>query len=348
MYHRAILLSYPENSGLATFKYFESAMRTFDVYEQMARHLGGFSAVGPVLDFGSGWGRLSRCLVQKMKRENIWVSDIYSDATAWQAEKLGVVGVVSVSDPDRFALTGSFSIIFVGSVFSHLPDDLFQRWLGKLYSLLSPNGILAFSVLDETYLQAGELAGQTVGAEGFAYFEISESASLDHKIYGAMYVRENYVRESVAKLDLGRKVGLKLFKSGLYENQDLYVLAGANVDLSSLDLIITPHGGMTSVSQENGVSSIGGWGIDLNKGHQLVKAELFLDDDPVELIVPTVGYAEAEKYFPVAPNPAVSWTFQFSRPVVVDLIRVELKSSSGAVMQIYAAPRSDGGNVPRT
>jgi hypothetical protein len=50
MYYRAILPGLSDNADLATYRYFESATRMFDIYKQVANHLGGFSNLGPVLD----------------------------------------------------------------------------------------------------------------------------------------------------------------------------------------------------------------------------------------------------------------------------------------------------------
>src|ERR1700732_3539969 len=60
MFYKGILPGYDGDENISLFKYTESAMRTFDIYRQLAAHLGGFSAIGPVVGFGSGYGRLSR------------------------------------------------------------------------------------------------------------------------------------------------------------------------------------------------------------------------------------------------------------------------------------------------
>ena len=49
MFFKGIIPGYPGRPGAAFFRYFESALRSFAVYRQLADHLGGFSAVGSVL-----------------------------------------------------------------------------------------------------------------------------------------------------------------------------------------------------------------------------------------------------------------------------------------------------------
>ncbi|HEY5634782.1 MAG TPA: hypothetical protein VIT02_13575, partial [Burkholderiaceae bacterium] len=81
MFWQAILPGYGYRIGLSHWKYVESCMRMFDVYRQIVEKiLGGFDRLGPVLDFGSGYGRLTRSLVHRLPREKIWVSDLYGHA----------------------------------------------------------------------------------------------------------------------------------------------------------------------------------------------------------------------------------------------------------------------------
>lgn len=140
MFANAILPGYQDELNISFFRYIESALGMFDVYQQLVEtYFGDFANVNNVLDFGSGYGRLTRSLVQHLPAKNIWISDLYSDAMAWQEQVFGVNAVVSTKDPDQFPLDQSFSVVFVGSVFSHLPDELFQRWLRRLYHLTSPD-----------------------------------------------------------------------------------------------------------------------------------------------------------------------------------------------------------------
>lgn len=71
-----------------------------------------------------------------------------------------------------------FDMIWVASLFSHLPDRLFRAWLTKLHALLAPGGVLCFSVRDES-----QFVGQ-MPAEGFVYRPESEQIPIDASIYG--------------------------------------------------------------------------------------------------------------------------------------------------------------------
>jgi len=331
MFFKGIIPGYPGRPGAAFFRYVESAIRSFAVYRQLADHLGGFEALGPVLDFGAGYGRLTRILRHSLPRERLWVSDIYPDAVAWQAETFGVNGVVSVTDPDRFALPLDFTIVFVGSVFSHLPDGLFQRWLKRLYDLVPASGLLAFSVHDIAYAPDD----QAIEGSGIGYAEWSESGSLDGKIYGMSWVSQDYVARAIAEV-AGPGASFRVYPRALFENQDLWVLAGSQVDLSALTITALPLAGFSPLGEAG--LPWRGWGVDPNLGHQIVRADLYVDGELSGTTTPTADNLEIARYFPGALNTPVRWSFD---PTVRDReveVRVELTSSSGAVASCYARP----------
>jgi hypothetical protein len=341
--YAASVKSYPGNVGLALFKYIESGLRMFDVYRQAVARLGGFHRLGPVLDFGSGWGRLTRFLAHYHHLDRIWASDLYHDAVAWQAETFGVNGLVSVSDPDRFAFSQQHSIVFAGSVFTHLPPDLFQRWMRKLYRLVAPDGVMMFSVSDETWLRPGD----ALSADGITFFRRSESASLDLGIYGDTFVNQDYLASTIASCDPSRKLSWRSFPKALYENQRLCIVAGRDINIDDFELKIAPIGGSTYFRSDGRVG-IGGWGIDLNPRQKIVAARVFVGDLAVAEMVPVLEYDEASKYFPAAPNPAVQWSFDLEPQPPGTVLRIEMISSTGSKAYCYFAMPSLPAYVPRT
>lgn len=330
MFFKGILPGYPGRDGAAFFRFVESSLRSFAVYRQLAEPLGGFPALDRVLDFGSGWGRLTRALRHHLPAERIWACDIYSDAIAWQAETFGVNGVVSVTDPAKFALPLDFSVVFAGSVFSHLPDGLFQRWLKRLHAATAPRGLLAFSVHDAAYAPEG----QTIGEQGIGFAEWSESGSLDARIYGMSYVRQDYVARAIRET-AGEGARFKVFPRAIFENQDLYVLAGAEADISGLEITALPLASFSKAGLEERPWS--GWGVDPNPGHQIVRADLFIDERHAATMTPTADNLEVARFFPGALNTPVNWRFE---PVAARdgaVLRVELTSSAGVRASAYAA-----------
>ena len=74
-----------------------------------------------------------------------------------------------------------------------MPERTFTNWLQNLYDLLTPDGVLMFSVHDEC-LRAPHVE---MPAKGILFSANSESQSLDKEEYGTTYVTEKFVREIV-------------------------------------------------------------------------------------------------------------------------------------------------------
>lgn len=343
MFFRGVLPGYPGRPGAAFHRYVESSLRTFDIYRQLAEFAGGFESLERVLDFGSGHGRLTRLLAHHLEPRRIWVCDIYPEAVAWQVEAFGVNGLVSATHPDRFALDLNYPIIFAGSVFSHLPDGLFQAWLARLYRLLEPDGLLAFTVHDAGFAPAE----QTVTESGIGFARESESETLDPAIYGMSYVTEAYVAAAIAAAcGLSAARNVRRFPRAVYENQDLYVVGGPEVDVAELEVLATPIGGFRKV--DSSARAWSGWGIDPNARSELVKAELFLEHRAVASQVPAGDQPDVMAFFPGNPNVAKGWTFDIPQVDRDTLVRVELTSSAGTRAHCYAlASPSPGAATPR-
>lgn len=334
MFYGSVLPGYPGRPGAAFFRYVESALRTWDAWRQIADHLGGVERLGPVLDFGSGWGRLTRALVQRLPGERIWVSDLYAEAIGWQAETFGVNALVSVTRPDRFACPQRFSIVFAASVFSHLPDGLFRGWLKRLYALVADGGVLAFSVHDATFAPEG----QAVGESGIGYEARSESTTHDLDIYGMSYVTEAYVRGAVAA-ELGADAAVRRFPRALFENQDLYVVAGPGVSLEGLATTTPP---LVGVGPVEGGGPLAGWALEPTPGQRIVEVRLFADETRLGVTPPGEPRLDLMKFFPGAPNPPLAWRFEGPFPAGARL-RVEASASTGRLASGYAVPDAADG-----
>jgi SAM-dependent methyltransferase len=171
-----------------------------------------------ILDFASGFGRVTRHMVTEVDRDDVWVSDIYADGVAFQERYLGVHGIVSTTVPESFLCDLTFDAVLVSSLFTHLPEARFVSWLQRLGSLVAPGGMLLFSVHDLS-LRSG---GERDAAAGILFQEISESGSLETSDYGTSWVSEEFVRGAVEKA-IGPCPVLRIPR-GLASFQDLYVV----------------------------------------------------------------------------------------------------------------------------
>jgi len=214
----------------ALFAYFRSGLSIADAMSQILRWRCGGAV--RLLDFASGYGRVTRFFLRDLPPERVWVSDVYADGVRFQEERFGVHGIVSTVRPEDFACPSDtrFDAITVTSLFTHLPDDRFVGWLRVLLGLLRPGGVLAFSVHGLEVL----VPGHSIPEGGILFQKLSESASLDTSDYGSTWVTEDYVRAAVARGADG-PVSVHRLPRGLCNFQDLYVaVRDAGVDFSGL------------------------------------------------------------------------------------------------------------------
>lgn len=333
MFFRAILPNYEFDTSISAFKFAESAVRLGEAYRQLAEGVfGGFGNLDTVLDFASGWGRLTRILEQRLDARQIHVADIYHQAIDWQVSTFGVTGICSEKDPAQLSYAGKHDIVLAGSMFSHLPAGLFHAWLAKLFSLVSARGVLAFSVHDEAILPIGE----TMDPSGLHFLRFSESGSLELDIYGMSYVTEAFVGAAIARL--GPHLSWRRFPKGLYENQDLYVVGAPGVDLSGLKLASTPMGGFeAATSLPTGEVQYSGWAIERTPGAAIESVAVIIDGAELMAVGPGEIRPDVQKHFPGSANAPVGWSFRLPADAPAGaMLRAELRSSSGLRGHCYA------------
>lgn len=204
----------------ATIEYFRVGHETFAVLDQAVRWAGGSWAESRVLDFASGYGRVSRFVADAATTERMAVADILAPAVAFQETHLGVAGVVSATAPAAVDIGGPYDVITVISLFSHLPDKTFRAWLAKLALSLADGGLLLISTAGEHAYSVTESAGKL--DKDFVFWRWSESRKLKTGDYGKAFCRPEYVQRIVDRLD-GVAILARL-PHAINNHQDLYVL----------------------------------------------------------------------------------------------------------------------------
>ena len=201
----------------AVTNYFQNALDQF----ALVRHIASWRATRPrrMLDFASGYGRLTRLLVHEHLADEITVADILEGGMAFQAEQFGVRALLSRTDPAEFVAPERYDLIFVASLFTHLPPATFTTWLRRLAELLEPEGLLIFSVHGE------DLTPDKPVVDGIRFESQSESRVLDVEEYGTTFVSEDYVRGQVAAI--GADWACVRLPRALSDWQDVYVISPA-------------------------------------------------------------------------------------------------------------------------
>ncbi|MET0225382.1 MAG: class I SAM-dependent methyltransferase [Dokdonella sp.] len=214
-------LQHHRDAGAAFSQYFAVARQQYASAMQIVRSVFGIDA-GRVdlLDFACGYGRLLRYLTLALPPAQLWASELQSDAVAYVADAFGVQTITSHAEPELFQPGRSFDVIWVASLFSHLPERLFHAWLERLHALLTPRGVLCFSVRDAALLPSGD----TLPPSGIVYLQHSENADLATDIYGTTYASEDFVRRAATRF-AGTAPALYRLPRALANEQDIYVLA---------------------------------------------------------------------------------------------------------------------------
>jgi hypothetical protein len=216
-------------------------------------------------------------MVTELPSDRVWVSDIHAGAVAFQREHFGVHGFVSTHAPEDLKTPHRFDVIVVSSLFTHLPRATFTRWLKALGALLTPAGLLMFSVHDESLLPS-EARG-ALSDRGIVFREVSETTRLPKDTYGTSWVSEAYVRAALAEA-LG-DCRVERVPRGFANYQDLYAVAPAGAGaLPPLVLARQADGFVDRVEITQGNHLVvAGWVTDRVTGQLPVEVRVLLDGD---------------------------------------------------------------------
>lgn len=248
----------------AVENYFENALDQLE----LVRHVSSWRGhPKKMLDFASGYGRLTRFLVHEHVADEVTVSDILEGGMEFQAEQFGVRTILSTTLPGSFVTPWRYDLIFVASLFTHLPPATFTAWLRRLTDLLEPEGLLVFSVHDES------IAPDAV--DGIRFATNSESRVLDTSEYGSTWVTEAYVREQVAAID--PSFACVRLPRALADWQDVYVVSPAPI--ANPEPRRRPRGFVDQFEIIDAGVRIAGWATVIDA--KADRVEIRVDDDVI-------------------------------------------------------------------
>ena len=139
-------------SGDSTLREGFVAYRIFkNCYE---RHVGPFRSCEAVLDFGCGWGRIIRFFLKDIEPESLFGIDHSEEVIhiCHQTNKWCKFVMIEPSPPTAFP-EQSFDLIYLYSVFSHLPEEMHWAWLKEFHRLLRPDGMLIATTFPRDFIQ---------------------------------------------------------------------------------------------------------------------------------------------------------------------------------------------------
>jgi SAM-dependent methyltransferase len=132
--------TYTGCSGDSTLREGFNAYRIFKkCYET---HVGPIGLCRAVLDFGCGWGRIIRFFLKDVEPEKLSGVDHSEEAVraCRETNKWSKFTLVE-PDPPTLLTPESFGLIYLYSVFSHLPEDMHWTLLKEFHRLLAPGGM---------------------------------------------------------------------------------------------------------------------------------------------------------------------------------------------------------------
>ena len=208
-------------------EYFDQGARDAQQVMAVMQQL-GHAPGAKVLEFASGYGRVTRHL----GLPDLTACDIHRGAVSFLRRKLGVSALRSTRAPADFDPATRYDFIFVLSLFSHLPQHLFEGWLARLAALLEPGGHLMFTTNCETAIAKVErmATGATAGAP-FSFLPDTDQPDLETAIYGTAIVTSDYVRETVARSTRCRVVSHQ--PGRWWGTQDEWIIAAPSTSATS-------------------------------------------------------------------------------------------------------------------
>ncbi|CAN7224834.1 class I SAM-dependent methyltransferase [Acidovorax sp. LjRoot129] len=173
-----------------------------------------------ILEFASGHGRFTRHLVKAVGAQKVAVSDVVPSAVEFATGTFGVDGFLSASTPEQVKWPAQYDLVFVLSLFSHLPKATWTRWLTKLYEAVAPGGLLVFSTHG---IKAANFDHVSLDDDGYFFAASSESNAIDEQEYGTTFTSEAFVLGRIAET-MGADTLVHKVPVHFWNHQDAYVL----------------------------------------------------------------------------------------------------------------------------
>lgn len=101
------------------------------------------SSMKAVLDFGCGWGRITRCFLRDLEPETLQGTDCDPEMVDYCSSVMpGHRFSCNPPLPPSSFADGQFDLIYAYSVFSHLSEAAHRAWLGEFHRIMKPGALL--------------------------------------------------------------------------------------------------------------------------------------------------------------------------------------------------------------
>jgi SAM-dependent methyltransferase len=192
-----------------------------------------FDSLKSILDMPSGHGRVLRLLATKVSPEKITACDIDVDGIEFCEKEFGCRKLLSSNDFSKIRFSEDYSLIWVGSLFTHLNKAAFASLLKLLFNSLEIDGILVFTAhgkysveIFERYwtsqsipISSEQLQKELIKTNGFYYAPYYNTQD-----YGISISLKHYVIPLIESLFEGRAKLITYKEKGWDNHQDVFAI----------------------------------------------------------------------------------------------------------------------------
>jgi SAM-dependent methyltransferase len=178
-----------------------------------------------VLDFGCGWGRLTRLLYKYTSTENLYGVDPW-DSSLEECGRQGLRIQIAKSEevPTRLPFDRKFDLIFAFSIFTHLSERTAHAVMKALRLGIFDHGILLITIrpIEYWHFADREKADPTIleqhATKGFAFRPHERAPIGDEVTYGDTsmtldYIKKNFSEWEIAGVDWSMSDPFQIFVS---------------------------------------------------------------------------------------------------------------------------------------
>jgi hypothetical protein len=134
------------------------------------------ASVGQVIDFGSGWGRISRMLLAHVAPARLYALDVDLQMTALVNATLPGVNALTVAPfPPTVLRDGMADAVLAFSVFSHLSPEANEAWAMEFGRIVPPSGMVFVTLLDKAFFDQVGATQEAVAGGSTDEFALSLS-----------------------------------------------------------------------------------------------------------------------------------------------------------------------------
>lgn len=218
--NRVQLYDFPEASPLRAATHCRAIAR---LAEQHLGKLGSLRA----LDWGCGWGRLTRTFVASRTFGDIWGIDIDHENLAWARRNIPSGSFVHVPlQPPTELPANHFDLVYAVSVMTHLTRDSQTRWLKEIRRVLRPGGLAILTFHGRTALAfaSAYLTERTVA--NFKNHGFDDRMECDHldTVIGAGYYKNTFQTQDDVRANWGQHLKVVETREAAVGLQDVAIL----------------------------------------------------------------------------------------------------------------------------